>query len=296
MKILLATDGSKYSELVARFLACLNLSSDDEITVLHVVCWTPSYAVTPKFYMETVKKMKEESIPRVIDSARDILKPLKARISTAIIDGTPEQCIVDVAAESGVELIAMGARGLGGIKSLFIGSVTHSVALNASKPVLITKPPGCDRKHLRILFATDGSDHSVATGKLLSEISFPGNTTITILNVIRPIFWDIPALSPEINEKMIEVADKAKAIEFMNSEKILEQAREYLRSSFNNTNILTKEGDPSTEILNTSEELKADIIAVGCRGLRGIKGMMGSVSRNILTHSKCSVLIGKTCK
>jgi hypothetical protein len=35
--------------------------------------------------------------------------------------------------------------------------------------------------------------------------------------------------------------------------------------------------------LETSEELKTDIIAVGCKGLRGIKGMMGSVSRNILT-------------
>jgi len=296
MKILLATDGSKYSELVARFLACLNLSSDDEITVLHVVCWTPSYSITEKFYTETVKKMKDESIPRVIDSALHILKPLKARISKAIIDGTPERCIVDVAAESDVDLIAMGARGLGGIKSLFIGSVTHSVALNASKPVFITKPPGCNKEHLKILFATDGSDHSVATGELLSEIPFPHNTEITVLNVTRPVFWDIPALSPEINEKMIGVAGQAKAIEVMNSEKVIEQAREYLRGSFNDINILSKEGDPSTEILNTSQELKADIIAVGCRGLRGIKGMMGSVSRNILTHSKSSILIGKTCK
>jgi len=99
-----------------------------------------------------------------------------------------------------------------------------------------------------------------------------------------------------LGDHCIEVAHKAKAIEVMNSEKILEQDRECLRANFNDINILTKEGDPSTEILKTSEELKADIIAVGCRGLRGIKGIMGSVSRNILTHSKCSVLIGKRCK
>jgi nucleotide-binding universal stress UspA family protein len=171
------------------------------------------------------------------------------------------------------------------------------VALNASKPVFITKPPGCHKTgNFRILFATDGSDHSIATGKLLSEIPFPENTEITILNVTRPIFWDIPKLFPEINEKVIEIADQAKAIEVMNSGKIIEQAREYLRGSFKNINVLSKEGDASTEILKTSEQLQTDIIAVGCRGLRGIKGMMGSVSRNILTHSKCSVLIGKTCK
>jgi len=297
MKILLATDGSKYSELIARFLACLNLSSDDEITVLHVVFWIPPQYMDAKFYFDTIKEMKKEIAPRILDFALDILKPVKAKISTLIEYGSPEQCIVDVAAESNVDLIAMGARGLKGIKSFFIGSVTNSVALNASKPVFITKPPGCNKENLKVLFATDGSDHSIATAKLLSEIPFPDNTEITMLNVTRPVFLDIPpTFVPAINERMIQMIDQAKANEVMNSEKIIEQAREYLSRSLNNINVLSKEGDPSTEILETSEDLKTDIIAVGCRGLRGIKGMMGSVSRNILTHSKCSVLIGKTCK
>jgi len=296
MKILLATDGSQYSELAAKFLTCLNLSSDDEITIFHVVYWIP-FLYDKESYFGALKAIKEEIAPKVIDSVLDILKDVKAKISTAIIDGSPEQCIVDVAAKSDMDLIVMGARGITGIRSFFIGSVTNSVALSASKPVFITKPPGCNKsKNLKILFATDGSDHSIATGKLLSEIPFPENTEIIILNVTRPAFWDIPALSPEINEKMLEMADQAKAMEIMNSERIIEQAREYLRGRFNNINVLSKEGDPSTESLETSEELKTDIIAVGCRGLRGIKGMMGSVSRNILTHSKSSVLIGKTCK
>jgi nucleotide-binding universal stress UspA family protein len=297
MKILLATDGSQYSELAAKFLTCLDLSFDDEITIFHVVYWIP-FLYDKESYFGALKAIKEEVAPKVIDSALNILKDVNAKISTAIIDGSPEQCIVDVAAESNMDLIAMGARGIKGIKSFFIGSVTNSVALSASKPVFITKPPGCNRSGiLKILFATDGSDHSIATGKLLSEIPFPEDTEITILNVTWPVFLDLPqTFVPEINEKMIEMADRAQAIEVMNSERIIEQAREYLRGRFNNINVLSKEGDPSTEILETSEELKTDIIAVGCRGLRGIKGMMGSVSRNILTHSKSSVLIGKTCK
>src|SRR4030042_3181859 len=297
MKILLATDGSKYSEMAAKFLTCLNLSLDDEITILHVVYWIP-FLYDRESYFGALKSIKEEIAPKVIDSVLNILKDVNAKISTAIIDGSPEQCIVDVAAESNMDLIAMGARGIKGIKSFFIGSVTNSVALSASKPVFITKPPGCNRSgNLKLLFATDGSDHSIATGKLLSEIPFPEDTEITILNVTWPVFLDLPqTFVPEVNEKMIEIADRAQAIEGMNSERIIEQAREYLRGRFNNIKVLSKEGDPSTEILETSEELKTDIIAVGCRGLRGIKGMMGSVSRNILAHSQCSVLIGKTCK
>jgi len=296
MKILLATDGSQYSELAAKFLRCLNLSFNDEITILHVVYWIP-FLYDKESYFSALKSIKDAIAPKVIDSVLAILKDANAKISTAIIDGSPEQCIVDIAAESNMDLIVMGARGMKGIQSFFIGSVTNAVALHASKPVFITKPPGCNKSgNLKILFASDGSDHSIATGKLLSEMPFPENTEITILNVTRQVLWDIPALSPKINEKMLEIADQTKALEIMNSERIIERDREYLRRSFNNINILSKEGDPSAEILKTSEELKTDIIAVGCRGFRGIKGMMGSVSRNILTHSKCSVLIGKTCK
>ncbi len=44
----------------------------------------------------------------------------------------------------------------------------------------------------------------------------------------------------------------------------------------------------------TAKTFEADIIAVGSKGMRGIKGMLGSVSRYVLGHSGCSVLIGKT--
>jgi nucleotide-binding universal stress UspA family protein len=296
MKILLATDGSQYSELAAKFIRCLNLSFDDEITILHVVYWIP-FLYDRESYFSALKSIKEEIAPKVIDSMLDILKDVKAKISTAILEGSPEQCIVDVAAEFDMDLIVMGARGVKGIKSFFIGSVTNSVAISASKPVFITKPPGCHKsENLKILFATDGSDHSLATAQLLSEIPFPENTEMTIVNITKPIFMDFPqTFVTGINERMIEIADRAKANEVIYSEGIIVKAREYLRDRFNNINILSKEGDPSKEILKTSEELKTDIIAVGCRGLRGIKGMMGSVSRNILTHSKCSVLMGKTC-
>jgi len=295
MKILLATDGSQFSELAAKFLRCLNLSLNDEITVLHVVYWIP-FLYDKESYFSALKSIKENIAPKVIDSILYILKDVKAKISTAILEGSPEQCIVNVTAESDIDLIVMGARGLTGIKSFFIGSVTNSVAMSASKPLFITKPPGCHKERLKILFATDGSDHSLATARLLSELPFPENTDITILNVIKPILLDMPqTFFPEINERMIEIADRAKANECVRSERIIAEAEEYLRDRFSHISILSKEGDPSTEILRTSEELKTDIIAVGCRGLRRIKGMMGSVSRNILTHSNCSILMGKTC-
>ncbi|MEW6002194.1 MAG: universal stress protein [Nitrospirota bacterium] len=294
MKILLAADGSEYSDLAAKFLTRLNLSLEDEITILHVISWVP-FEYDRESYYESLKQIKIEIAPKILDTALDILKPVSARISTAILDGAPDKYIIDFAVDSNIDLIVMGARGLKGIKLFALGSVTRSVAINSPKPVLVIRQsPWEEEGKMRILFATDGSDHANATVNLLNFIPFPDDTEITIFNVIRSVLSDIPErFVMEINDRIKEVVSRGRAMEFAESEKIIEQARRYLIKRFPKINLLTKFGDPSTEILNEAEVLKADVIALGSRGLRGIKGMMGSVSRNILGQSKSSVLIGK---
>jgi nucleotide-binding universal stress UspA family protein len=294
MKILLAVDGSEYSALAARFLTRLNLSRRDEILIFHAVY--PLYYGTG-YYLEALKEIKMEIAPKIHDTILDILKSVKAKKITAIEEGTPEQLIAEAADSSGMDLVVMGARGIKGIKSLIIGSVTRSVAHNSSKPVLVIKSPGSGDDKLKILFATDGSDHAAGTGIFLSTIPFPDNTEITVINVISGRYsLNIPeTLYPGINERIVEMETRAGEIEFANSERILAETREYLTGTFKKVEVLSEVGDPSTEILRVSEQSGSDIIVVGCRGLRGIKGMMGSVSRNILTHAKCSVLIGKMC-
>jgi nucleotide-binding universal stress UspA family protein len=302
MKILFATDGSEYSESTAKFLTRVNWSRDDSITVFHAIYAIP-FRYDEKFYFNTLKTIKKDIAPKILDSALAILKPVQAIISVEIDEFspsqcTPDQCIINVAESSGMDLIVVGARGIKGIASVFLGSVTRSVAINSSKPVLVVKPTiRVNPDQMKILFAADGSTYSRATGEFLSSIPFPDNTEVTILNVISSGFSDIPErFVLEINERIKDVVASNRAIEFKQSENIIEQARDTLSKRFKNIHVLSKVGDPSTEILKTEETMEADVIAVGCRGLRGMKGIMGSVSRNILTHSKCSVLIGKTCK
>jgi nucleotide-binding universal stress UspA family protein len=302
VKILLATDGSEYSECAARYLTRLNWSPEDSITVFHAIYVVPFHH-DEKFYFDTLKAIKKEVSPRILDSALAVLSPVRAGLGVEIEEFspgrcTPDQCIIKAAEASGTDLIAMGARGIKGIASAFLGSVTRLVAINSFIPVLVVKPvKGADPARMKILFASDGSDHSQATGEFLSSLPFPDDTEVTIVNILSSGFSDIPErFVLEINDRIKEAVAGAKAIEFAESENTIERARKILRRRFRDISVITKVGDPSAEILRTAETTGAGLIAVGCRGLRGIKGMMGSVSRNILTHSKCSVLIGKTCK
>jgi nucleotide-binding universal stress UspA family protein len=296
VKILLATDGSACSEGAAKFLTCLGLDSDDEITVFHAVSWVP-FLYDRQSYIETLKEIRKEIAPKILDSTLDILKGTGAKLSTAIVDGAAHYYIVDAAVKSGMDMIVMGARGVKGVESLFIGSVTKSVSMASPVPVLVTKLPVCGReKKMKILLATDGSDYSVAAGKMLTTIPFPGDAELTLLNVVWSDFSDIPErFVLEVNERMKEVVAETRSAELREAERIVERAREGLAARFSDVGMMTKVGDPSAEILKAAEAIQADLITVGCRGLRGIKGMMGSVSRNILAHSKCAVLIGKQC-
>jgi nucleotide-binding universal stress UspA family protein len=49
--------------------------------------------------------------------------------------------IVDVAEETGATLIVIGSRGLSGVKSVLLGSVSNRVLHHARRPVLVV-PPG----------------------------------------------------------------------------------------------------------------------------------------------------------
>jgi hypothetical protein len=58
MKILFATDGSKYSEYVAEFLTRLNWSAEDTITVFHAIFWIP-FGYNQAVYLSTLREIKK---------------------------------------------------------------------------------------------------------------------------------------------------------------------------------------------------------------------------------------------
>jgi nucleotide-binding universal stress UspA family protein len=181
---------------------------------------------------------------------------------------------------------------------VLIGSVTKAVTLHSARPVLVIKPGFCAKAgRKKILLAVDGSDFSAAAAKFLAALPLSQDTEIAIIHVIWSDFADIPErFVVEVNDRIKEMLADTRTEEFRESDRVLEEAKGYLGQRFKHVSFVSKVGDPSHEVLKTAEEMQADMIVVGCRGLKGMASMMGSVSRNILTHSGSSVLIGKTCR
>jgi nucleotide-binding universal stress UspA family protein len=294
LKILLATDGSEFSESAAQFLTRLNLSTADEIFIFHVINWVPILSEWESLYPD-FQELRREIAPKILESAADILKGVPAKISRTFTEGYPDKIIVDTVRSADIDLVVMGAKGSKGIGKYLIGSVTKHIAIDSPKPVLIIKPaPGKISGNMKNLFSTDGSAYSEAAGNMLTSIPFPEGTEITILNVIFSSFMDIPErFAIEIENSIKEGIARTREKEMEESEKIIAKTRQQLLKKFPKSESITKFGYPSTEILNTADSMGADLLVVGSRGMRGIRGMLGSVSRNILNHARCSVLIGK---
>jgi nucleotide-binding universal stress UspA family protein len=185
------------------------------------------------------------------------------------------------------------------IGSFLLGSVTRAVAINAEQSILIVKPPqGTPDGPLKVLFATDGSSCAEETERVLSLIPFRPETEVTAIYVSLSAYMDIPErFCRGMDEERIKqiVADMKKS-ETVHAEHVLEEAKMRLKEKFRNVTVLIKNGDPSEQILKTSMETQADIIALGSRGIRGVSGMLGSVARNVLGHADCSVLVCKRCR
>jgi nucleotide-binding universal stress UspA family protein len=304
MKILLATDGSEQSEKAARLITRFELKPDDEIIVFHAISWIPFQEDRESFY-KNLSYLRREIAGKIIDSAINILRPVPARIKTATREGFADKAILEEAAGSDVDLIVMGARGLKGVSSFLLGSVTRSAAIQSTKPVLIVKnmrdegagETGKKQKPLMsVLLATDGSDFSVAAARFLATMPLPAETPVRLLNVSWSAVSDIPErYIIEVDDLVKQEIERARENEYAVSGGLIRRARAELEKKFSGISETIRLGDPAEEIIAESREWNADIVVVGCRGLRGIRGMMGSVSRKVLGLADYSVLIGRVC-
>jgi nucleotide-binding universal stress UspA family protein len=294
MRILLPTDGSEYSDAAAKFLLRLRLSSDDEISILHVI--SDELQDDNDYYSRRIREAKQLIAPKILDHTMSILKTVPAKTDTVISSGYPDASIVDTAVNLHADLIVMGPKRVKGIQSHIVGSITKSVSINSPKPILVIKPPrGDGQDRIKILFATDGSDHSRKAAEILMVIPFHDATEITVLHVITPAFYDVPEqymtkIDSGMKDDLKSIAEK----EVSESDAVIQRTVDYLSRRFLHISSLTKTGDPTDEILQTAYELKPDIIALGSKGMGGFRGVIGSISRYILSVAECSVLIGKT--
>lgn len=126
-----------FSETSLKALKAANELKNVFSSELHVVHVLPSHVIEEK---ATTWADKDVFMQELFDGARVKLDAFlgDADIKDKIIErGEPYKKITALSSEKDIDLIVMGARGLGLIKEMIIGSVTDSVVKSSPCPVLV---------------------------------------------------------------------------------------------------------------------------------------------------------------
>jgi len=134
-KILLATDGSKYSEAAAQRAIDFAVSYGGELIILSVVDVPAEfYGESPEAWDRLVAKAQT-----YVDKAKQMAEASGVKAQAVVKVAETWQTIIDLAAEKKADTIIMGSHGRTGLKRLLMGSVTEKVIGNAACPVLVVK-------------------------------------------------------------------------------------------------------------------------------------------------------------
>jgi nucleotide-binding universal stress UspA family protein len=140
--------------------------------------------------------------------------------------------------------------------------------------------PGGRGRALKVLFATDGSDEAENARHLLSFLPLPAGSRIHTMTVMAGAEWTMP-------EWFV-------AGEHSWGESVSRKAAGALAREGVEVSATARSGAVAFEIIEAAEELDADLIVLGSKGLTGLKGfLLGSVARNVAKHAKRSVLVAR---
>lgn len=285
MKTLLAVDGSDNSYEAVRALKYLRRA--DALILLHVVdAPRPAYPmmvpeVAQALYAQLESSMKEDG-DRLLTRVHSLLPPHTGSVTKLLEVGSPAEGIVTIAESRHVDLIVMGARGLGPVKERLLGSVSHRVLSMASCAKLILHSSLRDLK--QILLPLQGPSDAEAALRFLQKQPFQEPVNINLLAVLPPTRPPWPVGNA--------AAEKLEAQALQHARDFVEEEAAKLRVFGYTTRCASVLGTPVSMILHEAEILAVDLIMVGSRARQGItRFVLGSVSHAVLHRAPCPVLV-----
>ena len=147
MKIILATDGTKFGDAAAEILGKFSLSDGDEVKVISVVDMAMPLAIDiyGGYLPDTteLEKVAREQAEKVVEATTAKLQGFfggkSVDISSDVLFGSPDSRIVETAEELAADMIVMGSHGYKRWERLLLGSVSDSVVHHAHCSVLVVR-------------------------------------------------------------------------------------------------------------------------------------------------------------
>lgn len=275
--ILLAVDGSNYTEAILKYGIDFAKKMDAHLRVLTVIDirifeWAVAIGVEgfapiipSTTYQEESQKLLEEKAEKVLDRAGKVLQKAQVSFEVEKASGSPVEIICDRSRLA--DMVIMGSRGeFASWRDKMLGATLEATSRQCIKPIMVTEKDY--KKTSGILVAYDGSTNSNKALPFAGYFAQHLNVPVTILTVS---------------------SDQESA------KRTLKEATDYLASfKLKKVDTRIEDGEAENKIVETCKEIKADLIIMGSYGHSRIReAILGSTTVQVMRMSSVPVLMVK---
>jgi nucleotide-binding universal stress UspA family protein len=280
--------------------------ADRAVDLLARLPWDPGSSVATVTAVPDVRAIRSAWGPLVLGDARQVeaelmaaareqLEPAIDRLRAARLSAEPvvatgraANLLALEARQRAADLIVVGSRGLGPIRSGIVGSVSMEVMDLMPCPVLVARSAAISS----VLIATDGSADAVAAETALVSLPVAHVARVHVVSgvdVLRP--WTIgvaPSMLAFAHAEQARYEQEATH----EHESAVAEAVARLRAAGIAATGAVRRGQPASVVLEAAAAAQADLIVLGTRGRTGLTRLvLGSVARAITHHADASVLV-----
>jgi len=140
MKILLPSDGSRFSTNAAKYLSkhFTIFGKRPDVLVLNVDAQL-SRSVAIELGADEVARYHAQNSAAALKPVSSLLQRAHVKYREKALVGDPASMILEVAVKEKCDLVVMGSHGRTALKSLFLGSVALKVIADGRVPVLVVR-------------------------------------------------------------------------------------------------------------------------------------------------------------
>ncbi|MEP1489671.1 MAG: universal stress protein [Algibacter sp.] len=274
-KIIVPIDFSEHSEYALKTATKLAKKNNAEILVLHMLEMSETILSVSGgdqnskalFFIKLIEQKLEKFI------AKDYLKGVK--VSGVIKHFKVFSEVNDIALQHHADLIVMGSHGSSGFKEYFVGSNTERVVRHSDIPVLVVKNNLRNIDFGVVTFACDFSEESIKPYLNATKMFKKTGAKMYLIYVNLPNNSFKSTI--EIERKVVNFFTKADG--HLDKMEDVHYVSDYT---------------PEDGILNFSNKMGADIIAIPTHGRKGLSHLLeGSVGEDVANHSSLPVITFK---
>jgi nucleotide-binding universal stress UspA family protein len=246
---------------------------------LHLVSAIELPASLP-VYEGAYRRATGEAVHRAVEQAVAALGA--DRVTSAVDAGSPAAVLLHHAHAD--DLLVVGSHGHRPVARMLLGSTSTAVAAHARCPVLVVRGPRL-RSRGPVVVGVDGSAGSAAAVTYAAELAERESTSLCAVHALSPVTDALGFVSgpddPQVTQAQALLAETVAGVAVDHPDLHVEQ--------------VLAQTHPVEALLRHSRG--ARLVVVGSRGLGGVRSMvLGSVSREVLHHASCPVLVVRTAR